>query len=169
MSKELISKAKLGDADALNTLINTHRDLAYSIALKLLKNKDDAEDVTQNSFIIVLNNIKRFKNESKFSTWLYKIVYHECLGVLKDKNKTRSSISIDTYEQPDDNEEAISTDLDKLLASLKPKEYTIITLFYLKEKSIKEICKITALSKANIKVILHRARHKMKAIALISE
>ncbi|MBB1489786.1 sigma-70 family RNA polymerase sigma factor, partial [Oceanospirillum sp. D5] len=86
MSKELIQRAKKGNIDALNELIEKYKSVAFSIAFKYLKNKEDAEDITQNAFIIVLRSIKKFRNESKFSTWLYKIIYHECLKVLKSRN-----------------------------------------------------------------------------------
>ncbi len=162
MPKELVKKARDGDIIALNTLIDNHKELAFSIALKYLKNRDDAEDVVQNSFIIVLKAIKNFRNEAKFSTWLYKIVYHECLRELKSRNETvgylPQFLRIESQETP--NEETII--IEVLLKTLKPVEYSVITLFYLKEKSIEEIAKITSLSKANIKVLLHRARLKMR-------
>lgn len=163
MLKELIKQAKDGDIHALNELIDNHKELAFSIAFKHLKNKEDAEDIVQNSFIIVLKAIESFRSEAKFSTWLYRIVYHECMKALKKKQLTVTYIP-EFIEIPDDFEQEEEMNVNELLAILKPIEYTIITLFYLKEKSINEITKITSLSKANIKVILYRARQKMKQI-----
>lgn len=162
MQKELIKKAKDGDIQALNKLINNHKELAYSIALKHLKNKNDAEDIVQDSFIIVLKSIKDFRNEAKFSTWLYRIIYHECLKELKNRNTIIEYMPqfIEIENEETFFEEKIN--IKNLLKTLKPNEYSVITLFYLKEKSIEEIAKITSLSKANIKVLLHRARHKLK-------
>lgn len=161
MSKELIIKAQKGDTVALNKLIDNHKDIAFSIALKHLKNEEDAKDVVQNAFIIVLQSIKKFRNEAKFSTWLYRIVYNECLKEIERRKKT-----VEYLPQIDKNvvEEysEINININALLDILKPKEYTVITLFYLKDKSINEISKITSLSKSNIKVLLHRARNKMK-------
>jgi len=162
MSKELVIKAKNGDIQALNKLIDNHKELAFSIALKHLKNKEDAEDVVQNSFIIVLKSIKKFRNEAKFSTWLYQIIYHECIKELK-----RKKLKIEYIPQfvESDNEE-INTEktinLKDIFKVLKQNEYTVISLFYLEEKSINDIARITSLSKANIKVLLHRARLKMQ-------
>lgn len=167
MSKELIQRAKKGDADALNELIEKHKSIAFSIAFKYLKNKEDAEDITQNAFITVLGSIKKFRNESKFSTWLYKIIYHECLKVLKSRSPMIEYMpeftQIEVTELKDETKK-VDYKIDELLSHLNPNEYTIITLFYLKEKSIKEIREITSFSKANIKVILHRARTKLKEI-----
>lgn len=162
MSKELIRKARDGNIQALNELINNHKDLAYSIALKYLKNKEDAEDVVQNSFIIILKSIKNFRNEAKFSTWLYTIVYHECLKELKNRNQTMEYIPQFVEYENEETYVEEKSDINNFLKILTSNEYTTITLFYLKEKSIDEIAKITSLSKVNIKVLLHRARLKLK-------
>ncbi|PKP45198.1 MAG: hypothetical protein CVT95_09290 [Bacteroidetes bacterium HGW-Bacteroidetes-12] len=170
MSEELIRKARDGDIQAINELIDNHKDLAFSIAIKYLKNTEDAEDIVQNSFFIVLKSIKNFRNESKFSTWLFTIVYHECLKELKSKNQKieyiPQFIECEEEEEEEEEETFVSNDynLENLLKVLKPNEYTVITLFYLKEKSIKDIANITSLSKANIKVLLHRSRLKMKQL-----
>ena len=162
MSKELIRKAQNGDNYALNKLINKHKDLAFSIAYKYLKNKQDSEDIVQDCFVIVLNSIKSFRNESKFTTWLYTIIYRECLKHIK-----RSDHSVDyvpeyiSLEQEDENKDVNET-IEKLMETLSKNEFLVVTLFYLEEKKIKDISKITNFSKANIKVLLHRSRLKMK-------
>ncbi|HHC80220.1 MAG TPA: sigma-70 family RNA polymerase sigma factor [Flavobacteriia bacterium] len=162
MSKELVIKAKNGNIQALNKLINNHKELAFSIALKHLKNKEDAEDIVQNSFIIVLESLKNFRNEAKFSTWLYKIIYHECLKELKRKNITVEYLP--QFVEVENNEVNFENilNLKNIFKALKPNEYTVIVLFYLEEKSINEIALITSLSKANVKVLLHRTRLKMQ-------
>lgn len=162
MSKELVKKAREGNSQALNELINNHKELALSIAFKHLKNKEDAEDVVQNSFIIVLNSIKKFRNEAKFSSWLYSIIYHECLKELKKKKQIIEYVPQFYEIENEDTNLYENVSVENLIKNLKPNEYTVITLFYLKEKSIKEITKITSLSKSNIKTILHRARKKIE-------
>lgn len=164
--EQLIKQAKKGDNDALNELINNHRDLAFSIALNILKNKTDAEDIVQNSFLIVLKSLHSFRNESKFSTWLFKIVYRECLRAIKQRQKIFefSMTLIEPEESPLKNEKEIN--ITKLLSNLNEKEYIVVSLFYLKEKSINDIAKITSFSKTNIKVLLHRGRQKLKEITL---
>ncbi|MEM7711986.1 MAG: sigma-70 family RNA polymerase sigma factor [Cyanobacteria bacterium P01_A01_bin.68] len=163
MSKGLIQKAKEGDAFALNELIEKHKAIAYSIAFKYLKNKEDAEDVTHNAFIIVLKSIKKFRNESKFSTWLYKIIYHECLKILKSKKETVEYVPQYAKLEPETEIQQDNINIKELLAHLKPNEFMVISLFYLQERSIKEISQITSFSGPNVKVILHRARTKLKA------
>ena len=162
MSKELVKKAKDGNTEALNMLINNHKELAFSIAFKHLKDRADAEDVVQDSFVIVLKAIKNFRNEAKFSTWLYRIVYHECLKKLRNKNQPIEYLPQFIEAEDEDVSYEQNVNIDDLLKALRPLEYSVITLFYLEEKSIADIMKITSLGKANVKVILHRARAKMK-------
>lgn len=164
MSKDLITKAKEGNKDALNELINNHKELVFSVALKYLKNKSDAEDVTQDCFIIVLKSLKNFRNESKFSTWLFSIVYHECLKNLKNKNKTIEYVPGYITMEIEETIKKEDINVESYMKTLTPNEYLVINLFYLKEKSLNDIVKITDMSKANVKVLLHRARLKMKVI-----
>lgn len=162
MSKELIRKAQKGDKYSLNQLINNHKDLAFSIAFKYLKNKEDSEDIVQDSFVIVLNSIKSFRNESKFSTWLYTIIYRECLKHIKRSDQSEDYVpEYISLDQEDENKDVNKT-IGKLMEVLSKNEFLVVTLFYLEEKKIKDISKITNFSKANIKVLLHRARLKMK-------
>ena len=75
--KECIEKAKSGDSIALNHLIDNYKDFAYSVA-RTYHGDEDAKDIVQEAFIQVFLNMKKFRNESKFSTWLYRIVYNQC-------------------------------------------------------------------------------------------
>ena len=168
MDSVLVKKAIAGDTEALSQLIDKYKDIAYNLADSIVKNRESAKDITQDSLLKVLENIHRFRNESKFSTWLYRIVYNESLQyILKVKSEKLTDIesikneSIYDYIPPDENE-YLNVDLYKAIDRLESKEQRIILLFYPGGKSIKEINTITGLSKANIKVILHRARKKLQ-------
>jgi len=169
-----LKKAKAGDVSALNQLLVQYKDFAFSIAFRICKNEYDAEDVVQESFIKVFKSIKQFRNESTFSTWLYRIVYNESIRVRKCKNQL-------IYSAINDNDEIIDySSIDgalqnlltverkqiirKALDQLHVNESLVLTLYYLNDKSIKEIHQITQLSKSNIKVILHRARKNLHTI-----
>jgi len=160
-----LQKAREGNITALNNLLDKHKDLAFCIANKYVKNEADAEDIVQEAFIKVFLNIRQFKSESSFSTWLYKIIYHESL---KHLNNSKKFITIN-YEAEEDQDyfemkvfeheryEIFKTAMHCLSAN----EYMVINLFYLAEKDIKEIVEITNQTNSNIKVLLHRARKKM--------
>lgn len=164
-SSEVLKKAISGDKNALSVIVDKYKDIAFNLAISIVKDEEDAKDITQDSFLKVLENIHNFRNESKFSTWLYRIVYN--LSIQSERKKSKidsienishkltesSSGSFDTQEK----NQIIKSSLD----TLNENERLIVTLFYLGEKSLKEIKEITSLSISNIKVILHRSRKKM--------
>ncbi|MFA5752889.1 MAG: sigma-70 family RNA polymerase sigma factor [Bacteroidales bacterium] len=163
MESQIIKKAISGDSEALTILIDKYKDIAYNLALSIVKNREDARDITQESFLKILENINRFRSDSKFSTWLYRIVYNQSIGYIKRVNRTTMvdySGLVDISEKNDNQEEKIQ-DLYKAINLLEVTDRNIIMLFYLAEKSIKEIAQITGFSVGNIKVILHRARKKL--------
>ncbi len=163
MESEIIRKAARGDTQALTLLIDQYKDIAYNLALSIVKNPEDARDITQDSFIKVLEKISSFRNDSKFSTWLYRIVYNQSVGFLKTENRT-CLLDCETQENKpgydNDHEETIQ-ELYRAINTLADTDRNVIMLFYLAEKSVKEMALITGLSQGNIKVILHRARKKI--------
>ena len=167
MDSVLVKKAIAGDSGALSQLIDKYKDNAYNLAISIVKDKESAKDITQDSLLKVLQNIHRFRNESKFSTWLYRIVYNESLQhILKIKKANLTDIEsvkieIISDDIPSAENEYLKVDLYQAIERLESNERHIILLFYLGEKSVKEINTITGLSKPNIKVILHRARKKL--------
>jgi RNA polymerase sigma factor (sigma-70 family) len=149
-------------------LIDKHKNYAYNLAVSIVKDKESAKDITQDSFLKVLENISLFKNESKFSTWLYRIVYNESLQHIREIKKANLTTNIESQEidrYSDERTSAENTNLDERLyhaiERLENNERNIVLLFYLGEKSVREINAIIGLSKPNIKVILHRARKKL--------
>lgn len=166
MKSLIIKKAISGDSEALSILIDKYKDIAYNLALSIVKNKENAKDITQDSFLKVLENIKRFRNESKFSTWLYRIVYNQSINFNKKINYLNSiehePAMIYEYSENDDYQDEEFQELYKAIDLLKDTEKNIIMLFYLADKSVKEISHITNLSISNVKVILHRTRKKLQ-------
>lgn len=167
METDIIRKAADGDARALNALVDKHKALAYNVAYRIIQNSEDAKDITQNAFLKALENLSTFRQESKFSTWLYRIVYNEAMMSVRKRKKnlefsdaTFVDLRQEEDAQPDTAEMQFA--LNKAIEKLNPRERTVIDLFYLGEKSIKEIRKITGMSTSNVKVVLHRTREKLK-------
>lgn len=163
--KSLVSKAKKGDKNALSLLIENHKDFAYNLALNFLKNTDEAKDVTQQSFLIVLENLSKFRQEAKFSTWLYKIIYHESLKIRKLKTGKENVMIRNDEAYMDDGQiekDEMNEQLYRSVDMLREHEKAVIMLHYLSEKSINEISKITGFTISNIKVLLHRGRLNLK-------
>lgn len=145
--------------------------MVYAVALKVLGNPFDAEDVAQESFIKAYQRIGDFKKASKFSTWLYTITYRSALY-------HRRGNSIDTRGLEVSDEEGFQTTASSQIEDLKigeqqkfikiaidslaPIEGLLVTLFYIDENTIQEISSITKLSTTNVKVKLFRARKKLR-------
>ncbi len=163
MESKIIRKAARGDTEALTLLVDEYKDIAYNLALSIVKNPEDARDITQDSFLKVLEKIGCFRNDSKFSTWLYRIVYNQSVGFLKTVNRTCHIDDEIHGNKPgnDNNQEEKIQELYRAINALANTDRNVIMLFYLAEKSVKEIALITGLSQGNIKVILHRARKKI--------
>lgn len=163
--RSLIDRAKKGDRIALASLIDSHKQLAFNVAYSMLKDEDDARDVTQQSFLIVLEKLADFRNEAAFSTWLYRIVYNESLRQIKTRAMHQHA-SLDEQmlspfetgpEAPDD-----KARIREALERLNEHERIAMTLFYLGEQSVRQVADITGFTEANIKVLLHRGRKQLK-------
>ena len=163
-----------GDTNAFAFLVEKYKVMVYSLSYKMLKHKEEAEEVSQDTFIKAYKNLKKFEGNSKFSTWLYKIAYRNCLDVLK-KNKRRFHLteinevtsnyiqSTETILQTIERKER-SEILNDCLLQLPEEERSILWLFYYKELSLKEIVDITGFTEANVKVKMHRARKRLLTI-----
>ncbi|ARV14940.1 RNA polymerase sigma factor [Polaribacter sp. SA4-12] len=169
-----ITKVINGDANAFTYLVDTYKNMVFSLAFKMTKNREEAEEISQDSFIKAYKNLKNFKGDSKFSTWMYRIVYHASLDAIKKNKNNNNTLEINeiTFNQiksVDNILEGIerkerSKIMNDCLLKLPEDERSIIWMFYYDELSLKEIIEVTQFSEANIKVKLHRARKKLLAI-----
>jgi RNA polymerase sigma-70 factor (ECF subfamily) len=166
-----IEKVKKGQTQYFSYIVEKYQDVVFSIALKVLRNCDDAEEMAQESFIKAYKSLHTFKGKSKFSTWLYRITYNNCISEIR-KRKMHFT-STDDIEVRDDESE-INLDgipeenrakyVKAALEKLPEEEYTLVLLYYFEDQSIEEISKVTGLTDSNTKVKLHRARKKLYTI-----
>lgn len=165
-----IDKVLAGKTDAFAWLVNKYKDMVFTLSVNLLQNRELAEEVSQDVFLKVYNSLSKFQKKAKFSTWLYRIAYNECISSLrKKKNDTVSIESINNSqfiniageEREWENTEVKKIKLNKAIQNLNKSEKTIILMHYFEELSIDEISKITELSKSNVKIKLFRARKKL--------
>lgn len=169
-----IIKVLNGDINAFTYFVDEYKSMVFSLVYKMTNNKEEAEEISQDTFIKAYKNLKKFKGDSKFSTWLYRIAYRTCLDSIKKYKKDNNSVTINdiSYNQIKsvDNifieierkERAII--MNDCLGKLPEEERSIIWMFYYDELSLNEIIEITNLSKANVKVKLHRARKRLLTI-----
>ena len=169
-----IDKVLQGDTQSFSFLVEKYKDMVFSLALKVTKNREEAEEVSQDSFIKAFRSLKKFKGDAKFSTWLYKIAYHNCMDRVKARNRRYDTGTIDEIVENkvasfENTMQAIERKeraeiMKNCLLELPEEERTILWMFYYEELSLKEIIDVTSYSEANIKVKLHRARKKLLSI-----
>lgn len=169
-----IEKALNGDTHAFSVLVDRYKYMVYTLVFRILKNKEDAEEVAQDTFVKMFSQLSQFKGDAKFSTWLYKIAYYGSLDRLKKQKRNLETASIDhykeTYSRGAVNEtgqwEVIEQQqlIKNALAKLNEEDSAIITLFYFEELSLEEIGKIMDLSANTVKVRLFRSRKKLSEI-----
>lgn len=167
-----INKIKEGNTDLYAVLVDRYKYMAYTIAMKVLSNKDDSQDVAQESFIKAYQQLHTFKGNSKFSTWLYTIVYRTAISKWKENRLETQSIDDSIHErytheqtfQPHDQLQVKDEQefVKQAIQRLPRTEALLVTLFYINENSIREICEITGLSLPNVKIKLFRARKKLE-------
>ena len=169
-----IEKILKGDSNTFAFLIDKYKDMVFTLAIKMVKNREVAEEVSQDAFLKAYKYLPKFKGDSKFSTWLYKIAYNTSLDAIKKNSNQYNNVAIDeitvnyissieTILDGIEREER-ATIINDCLEQLAEDEKAILVFFYFKELSLKEIVEITSMSEANVKVKLHRARKKLLSI-----
>lgn len=162
-----IERILAGDTQSFSCLVTKYEKMAYTIAFRIMENREEAEEIVQDAFVKMYRALPGFQFESKFSTWFYRIVYRTALTAHKrqrlfvdfeDAGPTDlTSEEIETANsllERSDRKEIISNVLNKLSAD----EALLLTLYYLEENSVEEIRQITDLTTSNIKIKLFRAR-----------
>lgn len=167
MDDEYINRVLSGDTTAFGYFLTTYKDMAFNVALSIVKDDDYAEEIVQDSFMKAYGGLKSFKRSAKFKTWFYRIVVNESFQKLRKLKKHVSTTSIDFIESEQkeklcNNPIQNSIDVQAPLKRLSANESLALNLFYLEENSLKELCDITGWTMANAKVILHRARNRMR-------
>lgn len=165
--EELIIQSKQGNQEAFTQLILSIKLDLYKIAKTRLSSDYDIRDAIQETMIIVYTNLKKLKDNSKFKSWVIKILINECNKIYKknkNKNKINKSIILESFDNSDNSiQEANSKiDFNMLINCLDYEERIIITLFYNNSYSCLEISKILNKNINTIKSKLNRARNKIK-------
>lgn len=165
-----IRKVLDGQTEEFRYFIHQYKDLAFSVAFSVVKNEFTAAEVVQESFVKAFQNLKSFKGQSKFSTWLCRIVINESFKVSRKERKTvldsNSFSKMEHGENPSVFDEIKETEqkyyINECLNRLPVNECLVLRLYYLAENSIKEICEMTGWSESNVKVLMHRGRNNMQ-------
>ncbi len=169
-----INQVLEGQVNAFSVLVERYQGLVYTVVYRMIKNKEQAEEVAQDSFIKAYKSLSKYRGDAKFSTWLYTIAYRKSLDSIKAAKRTMASELIEEisegeielvgdalgYLQAKERKEIISNSIMKLPED----EAAIITLYYFEEKSVKEIVDIIGITADNVKIKLYRSRKKLYSI-----
>ena len=170
---DIISKVLSGDRQAFAALVNRYQDYVFTLALRMIRSREDAEEVAQDVFVKAYKALSGFRGDSKFSTWLYTIVNTTCLSFLRKKRPWVQSLDnekmLAAAEVRDPGMDAIPVEqkskqmmVQQAINLLNPDDAEVITLFYKAEQSLEEISFILGIEVNAAKVRLHRARVRLK-------
>ena len=177
---ELIERLKKKDRVAFKNTVEKWQDLVYNTAIGILQNAEDAEDVTQETFMQAFESVSSFKGESKFSTWLYRITVSKAMDhIRKKKRKKRFAFIQSLYgkndqpviDPPDFFHPGVSMEnkenaavLFKAMEQLPPNQKTAFVLNKVEGLSYVEIGDVMKITDSAVDALLHRAKANLKKI-----
>jgi RNA polymerase sigma-70 factor, ECF subfamily len=170
---EIISRVLKGDHNAYAVLVERYKSYVFTLVLRFIKSREDAEEVSQDIFIKAYRSLADFRGTAKFSTWLYTVVNTTCITFLRKKKIEVHSLDNEkVFEVADSKDSGFSANqveqksrvnmVNQAIALLNPDDAEIITLFYQAEQTLEEIGRILGLEPNTAKVRLHRARTRLK-------
>ncbi|MGI4020681.1 MAG: RNA polymerase sigma factor [Janthinobacterium lividum] len=169
---ELINQVLAGNQSAYATLVKRHQRYVFTLALRFVKSRENAEEVAQDCFVKVYKSLAQFQQQSKFTTWLYTVVYTTSMTFLRKKKLDTYSIDDDAVFMQVKNQSDLKANLTEqksqsyyvnlAIGKLLPDDTAILTLFYQGEQSLEEIAAVMQMETNTVKVKLHRARHRLK-------
>lgn len=179
--EELVRYCQHGRGWALDELVARHAPRVYGLALRLSGSAEDAEDIAQEAFVKVLASIGKFRGQSSFNTWLYRVVTNACLDELKRRKRRPSSFSDlldgDESTEPDwpmsdpDQDPAAVVEtrarqavVQQAIASLPEPQRVLVVLADIEGLSYEEIAQITSATLGTVKSRLNRARRALRAL-----
>ncbi len=171
LDQQQITLALKGDARAFSVLIDRYKHMVFTMALQIVKSREDAEEVAQDTFLKAFKALKTYKGDAKFSTWLYKIAYYRSLDYLKKNKRSIKTTMIDISEEY--NIASLDSAMDGLEAEdrkvavkraiqkLPEDDGVLIQLHYFEELSLNEISEVMNISANTLKVRIFRARKRL--------
>ncbi|HMX77234.1 MAG TPA: sigma-70 family RNA polymerase sigma factor [Chitinophagaceae bacterium] len=171
---EIINQVLGGNQQAYALLVNRYQEYVFTLVLRIVKNREDAEEVSQDVFIKAYKNLNSFRGDSKFSTWLYTIVNNTGISFLRKRKLEIYSLDNEAvFERADNIDSGVRANVieqkskqamvNEAIALLSPEDALAITLFYKAEQSLEEMAKAMGIETNAAKVRLHRARTRLKS------
>ena len=173
--RELITQVLQGNQQAFAILVERYQNLVFTVAYRLVNNREDAEELAQSAFVKAYRSLADYRGDAKFSTWLYTIVSSLGLSFLRKKKVDTLSMSNEKVQVVAEAAgggfaaNTIETKsrvqmVQKAISMLGPDDAHVLTLFYQGEQTLDEIGRIMGIDPNTAKVKLHRARGRLKKI-----
>ncbi len=169
----LIANILDGQTGIYAVLVDRYKDMVFSLVFKIVKSREEAEEVAQDTFLKAYHALPRFKHEARFSTWLFRIAYNTAISRTRKKQITTLAIDenlVENYSTDEVHENVNQLDeqqqlelMKNALKTLSNDDQMLISLFYNNQQTVEEISVITGLTESNVKVRLHRIRKKLYA------
>ena len=174
--EELVERAKRGDRRAFRMLVDRHKRMVFNVALRMLRNREDAEDAAQEAFLRAFRSIGTFRGQAKFSSWLVRIAINVSLSFAERAHAKQTFVEFQEETDGADahfvdgglNPEEIAARQDfgerirTLVGTLEPRYRAVITLYYLEERSYREVADILEIPLGTVKTHLHRAKEYLR-------
>lgn len=180
LDRALIERVQGGDVAAFDSLVRKYRERLFSVVYNLTANREDAADLVQDAFIKAFSSVHRFKGNSAFYTWLYRIAVNGALSHLK-RHRLRRFFSLESVndemasseivealaEKAQSSQAAMSRELqeklNEALQKLSPKHRTVVVLFEIEGLSHQEIAEIMGCSEGTVRSRLHYAKQQLQS------
>jgi len=166
-----IEKVLSGETETFSFLVEKYKDKVFGMAFHLLQQREEAEDAAQDVFVKAYKGLKAFRKKSQFSTWLYRIVYNECISRLRKVKYRSIQLEEDLLTLPQNetlngeeawlNQEVREKRLRTALLHLAAIDRSLVVFYYYENQSIDQIAELVSLSASNVKIRLFRARKKL--------
>lgn len=173
MSDEnLITMSQSGDHEAFAQLVRKYSPDAYRTAFMVLRDRNEVEDVVQESFLTCYRKIKSFRMESSFKTWLFRIVVNKCYDRLRKLNRESAIMNKVSFNLNNDNNgiNGIESrlDLKEVILDLKPEHRLVLTLYYGMDFGVQKVADILGLPAGTVKSRLNTARSLIKKSMMVN-
>jgi len=165
--RALVARARAGDAAAFRTLVERHHARAIALARRVLRDDAEAEEAAQDAFLKAWSALPGFREESRFGTWLHRIVFRRALDRL-DALKARRRHEDAAPSWPEESAQGAGPGLPgaerlrDLVDALPPMQRAAVTLFYFEDRSVQEAARVLGTNENTVKTHLHRARAALR-------
>lgn len=179
--REIVDSVRAGNTRSYAVLVDRHKNRAMTLAMRLIRSREEAEEIVQDAFLRAYRNLEQFRGEAKFSTWFYRILYNLCMTRVLRRKETLVTIEVDDRRMQDiavvDEEvisvlehieqQELSTIVTSEIEDLPVKFKTLVTLFYVQEMSYEEISAVLKMPLGTLKTNLFRARNILRRRVLL--